>query len=313
MQMRKIAWFTSVNIRYLDRAAILVKSMKEIHPDWDAYLLLVDGYDSSIDEITRLFDFIILPEDVVDEDPNSWMKVRNRDVESNSVGSWLAQHSVTEACTAVKPFAMRNLSRKYDFVFYLDPDLVVFNELSAVLEPLENGSSIVLTPHQLEPETDWQAILDNEFGSLRTGIYNFGFLGVNSHSKEAQKFLDFWADRLKYFCLEESKDGLFTDQKWGNLVPIYFKDTHVTNHPGLNVASWNLSKREFTLDDNGDFLVNGHPLIFYHFSQALDSGLTMTKRYSNENVLLADMWRWYLEQLDQYRKLVPSLKWKYAK
>jgi hypothetical protein len=309
--MDKIAWFTSVNIKYLDRAAILVDSMKAIHPDWSSVLLLVDGHNSLIDEVISLFDYVLYPEDVVSEDPNSWLKIRSRDLASNSVSNWLAQHSVTEACTAVKPFAMKYLSKDYDYVFYLDPDIVVFNELSEVLKPLKMGSSIVLTPHQLEPESDWQAIVDNEFGSLRTGIYNFGFLGINCKHDEAIKFVDFWLERMKYFCLEESKDGLFTDQKWGNLAPIYFKDTYITQHPGLNVASWNLSKRDFSVDLAGNYQVNGQPLIFYHFSQARGAGLVMARRYSNQNPLVADMWRWYLEQLDKYQEKVPTLKWKY--
>jgi hypothetical protein len=308
----KVAWFTSVNIKYMDRAAILARTMKEIHPNWTSYLLLVDDTEKLPQELSIDYDHVINPEDVIEEEPSTWLKVRARDIESRTIATWLAQHNVTEACTAVKPFGMRYLTKEYDYVFYLDPDLAAFNPLDSVLEPLINGASVVLTPHQLEPEEEWQAIVDNEIGTLRTGLYNFGFLGVSSKHPESEKFLNYWAERLKYFCLEDSKSGLHTDQKWGNPVPIFFKDVHITSHPGLNVASWNLSKREFTLAKNGNYLVNQYPLIFYHFSQAKDVGQIMASRYAKGNVLVADMWRWYLEELETYEKLVPEVTWKYA-
>jgi hypothetical protein len=78
------------------------------------------------------------------------------------------------------------------------------------------------------------------------------------------------------------------------------------------VASWNLSKRQFTLAENGDYLVNQYPLIFYHFSQAKDVGQIMASRYAKNNALVADMWRWYLDELENYEKLVPVVTWKYA-
>lgn len=307
-----IAWFTSVNIKYLDRASILINTMKEIHPDWKAYLLLVDHeIDGDASTLTEKFDEIIYPEDVVREDPSNWRKVRDRDFKASTVGNWLQQHSVTEACTAVKPFGLIYLMEKHDYVFYLDPDIAVFNSLEQVLHPLEQGHSLVLTPHQLSPETEWQAIIDNEIGTLRTGVYNLGFLGVNSGHKEAKKFSEFWKERLKYFCLEDSKAGLHTDQKWVNLAPIYFRDIHITSHPGLNVASWNLTSRQLSVRKDGTYIVNDLPLIFFHFSQAKDIGQIMADRYSKGNPAVADIWRWYLENLEEFEKSVPRLKWKY--
>ena len=35
-------WFTSANLQYLDRAAILSESMSQIHSDWTSALVLVD-------------------------------------------------------------------------------------------------------------------------------------------------------------------------------------------------------------------------------------------------------------------------------
>ena len=42
MDNSKPIWFTSTNLRYLDRAAMLSESMKEVHKDWESVLVLVD-------------------------------------------------------------------------------------------------------------------------------------------------------------------------------------------------------------------------------------------------------------------------------
>jgi len=310
----KISWFTSVNIKYLDRAAILAKSMKEVHPDWTSYLVVVDHNIGEVNEnLIQNFDFILYPEDVIREDFAKWHKFRARDALVIDVFSWLSSLTVTEACTAIKPFVMEYLSEMNEYVFYLDPDLVVFSSMNVVLTPLVSGASLVLTPHQLEPETDWQAIVDNEIGTLRTGLYNFGFLGLNASHEHGRKFINFWKERLKYFCLEDPASGLHTDQKWGNFAPLFFQDVHIATNPGLNVASWNLSKRMISITKDGEYLVNNELLIFYHFSQAKDIGQIMTKRYSSNTPCVADIWRWYLESLEYYEKYVPKCKWKYSR
>lgn len=308
-----MAWFTSVNIDYLDRAAILARSMKEHHPDWVSYLLLVDHkLESEIECLLDNFDYVLYPDEVVMEDFSTWHKVRDRDIASISVSTWLQQHSVIEACTAIKPFGMEYISKKHEYVFYLDPDLAIFSSLEPLHTSLVAGGSLILTPHQLEPETEWQSIVDNEIGSLQTGIYNFGFLGLNSNHSQGIRFLNYWKERLKYFSTDDALLGLFTDQKWGNFATIFFQDVVICNHPGANVASWNLSQRIFSVDQAGNFLVNKQPLIFYHFSKANGAGLTMSQKGSHDCPLVADIWRWYLEQLEFFAPFVPRVRWKYA-
>jgi hypothetical protein len=311
----KLAWFTSVNLLYLDRAAVLAETMKQIHKEWTSVLLLVDEMPNrnQCSDLLKDFDLILVPENLDFGDFSTWNKSRQRDILSTDASTWLAQHSVTEACTAVKPFGFKKLMQEFEYVFYLDPDVAVFDNLAPAVNPLLSGSSLILTPHQLEPETDFQAIIDNEIGTLRTGLYNFGFLGVNSHHPEASKFIDFWAERLKYFCIEDACSGLHTDQKWGNFAPIFFNEVEVSRHPGLNVASWNISKRNLHVTQDGKFLVNNNPLIFYHFSQAKNVGQIMAERYSYNNAAVADIWRWYLARLNYYGKFVPTSKWKYKK
>lgn len=314
MDNLKPIWFTSANLKYLDRAAILAESMKEIHNDWESVLVLVDekpANDELFGEFTKDFDVIITPEELGVSSPRSWFKPTKNYGDFNTIRDWLCSLSVVEACTAIKPFAFAHLAKTNRPIFYLDPDTVAFSSLDVIWESLKSGVSIVVTPHILAPSNDYQAIIDNEIGALQYGIFNFGFLALNPRSENAIKFIEYWQERLKYFCTENTKNGLFTDQKWGNLLPTFYDDLLISRHPGMNVANWNLENRHLSFNPEGDCLVNGEPLIFYHFSKAGDAGKHMTARYAKDNTTVAELWRWYLSKLAQNSERLSKQNWKH--
>ena len=78
--------------------------------------------------------------------------------------------------------------------------------------------------------------------------------------------LRWWEDRLRDHCRIDLVNGLFVDQLWFNLVPIYFPSAHVLRHPGVNVAFWNLHERKISADHTITFAGETHPLILFHFS-----------------------------------------------
>lgn len=297
-------WFTSANLQYLDRAALLAESMKNIHPNWESVLVLVDERpigDKGFEELTKCFDLIITPAELL-----------TSVIDSFNIEDWLYSLSVVEACTAVKPFAFAYLAQFNRPIFYFDPDIVVFSSMAEVLEDLIGRNSIAVTPHMLAPSNDFQSILDNEVGTLRYGMFNFGFLAVDPQKENAVKFIEFWKERLKRFCTEKTDEHVFTDQKWGNFLPSFYDDLKILRHPGMNVANWNLENRHISFDLAGELAVNNEPLVFYHFSKANGAGQIMTERYSRGNETVAELWRWYLGELAIKEKLVGSRTWKYS-
>ena len=298
--MKKVAVYTSFTFSYLAKARVLAKSLKEHHPDWCFVALITDTIPC-----TMRFDPLYEPFDQI-----LWSQ--NLGIEN--FGSWIATHNIVEACTAVKGAALNYLSEKdYDVVMYLDPDIVVFDSLDQLVCELETND-ILLTPHQLTPEVkdDAVAIKDNELCSLTHGVYNLGFVAINTEG-EGKRFAQWWNDRLYLYCREDIPNGLFTDQRWCDLVPAFFDKVKVLRDPGCNVASWNLSQRNIEITQRGEILVNGSSLKFFHFTKLGPTGRKMTERYAQDNFEVFELWRWYEQAVeDNSVEGLPHKYWGYG-
>lgn len=277
--------FTSFSFSYLNRARVLARSLRRLHPDWVIWAVLTDKEPDG-------FRFDLDGEDFD-------RKLTVEDLFGELTENWLFEHDIVEACTAVKGRALQYIMNDpgADKVFYFDPDIAVFNSMDPVTELLDEYG-IILTPHQLAPEaaSDTQAIRDNEIASLEYGTFNLGFIAVN-RSEEAYRFAQWWADRLFDWCHDRLDIGLFVDQKWCNLIPCFFDGVKVLRDPGYNVASWNLSQRTMHFDADGSALINGRLLRFYHFTKLGPVGETMTRRYARNNTEIYELWRWYRQEV----------------
>lgn len=277
--------YTSLTVNYLAKGRVMAKSVRRYHPDWVIHLVLCEPPPEWFDLTLEPFDRLILLEDL----------------EVPGLSAWVFSHSLVEVCTGVKGVVMDLLlsDPDCDAVVYLDPDTAVFSPLSAVVDALTVGS-IVLTPHLLEPEAHPDAVLDNEICSLAHGIYNLGFLAVRS-DEQGRRFGRWWRERLLAHCVDDKERGLFTDQRWCDLVPAFFDRHVILRHPAYNVATWNLNQRTVRVAEDGRILVNGEPLAFYHFT-GCDSGAgrIRLRKYAPEESAAYDLWDWYERELDSH-------------
>lgn len=284
MSQSNIHTYTSITANYLPKARVLAESIKKHCPGVMFHLVISDDLPEGFDLEQENFDTIIFAED---------FKVDN-------FKQWVFGHRVVELCTAVKGLALEYIFETHgaDKVFYFDPDMALFDTLDELSSELDEHA-VVLTPHQTEPETSDEAIIDNELCSLRFGVFNLGFVGV-ANRPEGRRFAQWWRDRLLKYCHDDHPRGLFTDQKWVNLAPCYFDDLKVLRKPIFNVATWNITHRELAGTIDGEITVNGLPLCFYHFS-GFDSGgqESMLKKYGKKNQTLWDLRNWYIEQCDK--------------
>jgi len=279
--------FTSFTYSYLPKAMTLAKTLKDFNPGWHLTAVISDRCPEELEgfDLTSCFDRIVHI-DELDLSP-----------------SWIFKHDVVELCTAIKgPMLHQLLAEGAKKVMYFDPDIAVFNDLSS-LEKMLDEHSIILTPHQLAPDATTHAIRDNEICSLKHGTYNLGFIGV-ANDDNGRAFGRWWRDRLLEFCYDDIPSGLFTDQRWCDLIPSFFDRVGIIKDPGCNVSSWNLSTRTITDGSEGTVLVNGSTLKFYHFSKLGALGLTMTIRYAGNDVPVYSIWYWYNDQVRRMRELL---------
>lgn len=296
--MKKIHVFTSAACNYIPKVRMLFRSLRELHPEFVLHLALADERTPLLDLASEPFDEVMALSEM--EIPD-WQ-------------GWAFCHSIVELATAIKPFYMRRLLEREDCdkVIYLDPDTVAFSRLDDIVQALDE-SNIVLTPHQIVPESTLSAVIDNEICSLKHGVYNLGFVAV-SNRDEAKAFADWWADRIYHFCRSEIHNGLFTDQRWIDLVPAFFEGVGIVRSSRHNVAPWNLTTREVSRTDTGQYLVDGKPLGFYHFT-GFDSGahLIMTNKNAGGNDAVQSLVNWYLkETADLGRDPLSNVSWKYG-
>ena len=247
----KSAVFTICTPDYLPGMRVLMDSVKTTNPDVDLYALVigVDGQgnkDAVLNEVNLFSEKDALTKDEIEDMP--------------------FVYDVVEFANSLKPFGFRWLmeQQKYETLIYLDSDIEVYQSLGKVLDALKDFP-IVVTPHALEPVPE-DGLLPNSLDISLAGIYNLGFIGVRH---DAQAFIKWWCDRLRFDCIFDQARGLFADQKWIDWAPALF-EVGVLKDPTLNVAYWNIHERDIGLlqgpDSKSVYGVNGAPLTFFHFS-----------------------------------------------
>lgn len=212
------------------------------------------------------------------------------------------KYSVIELTTSLKPYiSMYLLSKNFEKVIFLDPDIMVFNSIQLILIELENNP-VIITPHYVYPKINGMSD-DNRL--MKFGCYNLGFFAVNNSNK-AFKFLRWWSDRCLQNAFDDVQYGIFTDQKWINIAQCFFPFIYVSYNPGYNVAYWNLDERHITVNANSEYYVNeSFHLVFFHFSSFDSSSpenLSKLPFYSGENDerIITDILSLYVNTLKKY-------------
>jgi glycosyltransferase involved in cell wall biosynthesis len=237
---------TIIAKNYLPMARVLYESWNTFHPDCPFYVLLLDS--------PRGF---FTPED------EGFHTVSLLELEIPNLNGFMFKYSVLESSTAVKPYFLDHLFRRYaiDKLLYLDPDILILNSLDGLKNYLDEYN-VLLIPHLLSPLPP-DGRKPNDHDILQAGTYNLGFLGLR-RGTESQRLLGWWSDKVYHHCIVAFESNLFVDQRWMDMAPGLFDGVHIIRQPGYNVAYWNLHERAVCLDNGAE--VNGEPFYFFHAS-----------------------------------------------
>lgn len=219
------------------------------HPQTPAYLLSVDGPLAS-PVLARLGVKLLHP----------------ADLRLAEFSDMQRRYTPFELCNALKPFLLRYLltQTSHDKICYFDGDIYVFDSLQEAIWDQLDAYTILLTPHLYLTPADDAAMVGRDLAVLQHGVYNGGFVGLR-RSADADRFVRWWGVRTLTAGYKRLDEGLNCDQRWLDLLPGFDLRLGILRHPGLNVAYWNLYERHLTYV-GGRPLVNGQPLLFYHFS-----------------------------------------------
>lgn len=247
MNESNIAFFTIVARNYEAYAKTLCDSIKAMHPTAKIYIGLSDDYGIGLSDDCKEFEVISVPQ-----------------LALPSESCFIFRYDVMEFSTAIKPYVFRWISENsnVDKIIYLDPDILVVSPLKAVIEGIDRGATAMLTPHLTQPIED--DFMPDEMTMLKVGAYNLGFIAI-ANNDEGRRLINWWCMRLERGAVVDLENGLFTDQKWADLIPGLFDRVEILRNPGYNVAYWNLMHRDVR-NEKGHWVSNGQPLSFFHFS-----------------------------------------------
>ena len=283
---KKIAVYTSCAVNYLAKATALLESIRVNSPNTTLTLILCDVLPSDFDPPP--FDRIWTPIDLGYNE------------------QWIFKHDIMELCTAVKGRGLKRLmetEKDAEIFVYLDPDVFVYSDLHLLYEEL-GSASIGLVPHITSPEETDLGVQLTELSVLQHGTYNLGHLIIRN-SEIGKNFASWWADRLDRYCYDDRSRGLFTDQRWIDLVPAIFSDVNIIRSNVIDVASWNIYGKNINEKyENGvwNYYINGKLLVTYHFSGTGNTGTHFRIRnaFAPTNGTLAKIEREYEECISKH-------------
>ena len=242
--------FTIAANNYLSKALVALASHRDHNPGCDHHLVLCER-----------------PEAALTRGLPSWLHVRTMfDIDVPDPLQLAFGYDILELATSIKPFVFRRLfAEGADTVTYIDPDVLVLDELPGVRRTLD--SDAVITPHVHSERGDGQFPCMAQV--LRVGQFNYGYLSLRN-TRNAGDFLAWWADKLLYQCLKHDGRGIFVDQSWGAAIVSLMSHVRVERTDGFHSAYWNLHEGDLSRGPDG-WRVLGSPLRMFHFS-GFDAG-----------------------------------------
>jgi hypothetical protein len=273
--------FTICSVNYLASAKCLADSVLKMNPNMNFIYIIADKINNRVPkEFFEKFEYV---------------EVENLGIPN--LNELIGTYNIIEFNTAIKPFAVKYLVKKFNAkkIVYLDPDIIVFDSLINIFNELDKYD-FILTPHILTPIVI-EEYYPHQKGVLNTGVFNLGFIAINYNS-ESGKIIDWWTYHMRSHGHCNSLIGEFYDQKIMNLLPVFSNKVLIEKNPGYNVAGWNIHEREITKVE-GKYFINSSPLCFYHYSGFVKD--KSTNLISHYNHLKVDSNEHISEILDIYR------------
>ena len=228
---------------YLTRGLALYGSLLRHCREFRLVVLCLDEPVSDVLRALALKNLEVVPLSLLEESDPDLKRARS-------------QRSPVEYYFTCKPALMRFVAYRHPEarrITYHDSDLFYFSD-PGFLQREYADDAIALTPHRFPAR-----LTDRN----RFGRFNAGWVSA-SCGAEGRRFIDWWRARCMEWCRLEVQGDKFADQKYLDRVPDLFSHVSILDHPGANLAPWNLDEVE--IRQSGDTVaVDGNPLVVFHF------------------------------------------------
>lgn len=242
---------TIVTASFLNYARALRAAIAEFD-DTIGFLAIVS--DRSDD--TSLPEWTMLPQTVAEKQPRARQLIDQYDASKDSdFLRWSLKSQLLLYC-------VQHGAQK---VLWCDPDLMFFEDPKPLFDMIE-PDTVLLSPHYraFRPSTDETNFRKN----FTEGLFQAGFVGVGQNTHE---MLDWWAEACLWDMSKEPASGTYVDQKFLDLLPVYWSGTKILRHRGCNVADWNWHESERIAGKQGALINGQESIIFVHFTDGLNA------------------------------------------
>ena len=231
---------------YLVRAIALIESLNRHEKNEFTF------HAVCLDEITRLtLEKLALPNVVT----VPIHEIEQRDFPLLATKPTRTQVEYYWTCTPTIILRLMQRNPEIDVMTYVDSDMCFFSSPDAIYSELASNS-ILLHEHRYCPELSHLA----EQG----GRFNVGLLQFRRDATGLEA-LDWWRERCIEWCYWRFEDGKMGDQRYLHDWPSRYPNVRVLENVGAGLAPWNHTQYEYSKDKAGSVLVNGAPLVFYHY------------------------------------------------
>lgn len=234
-------YVTYADSNYAAKLLAMTRSLKRVDPEAEIYVMCCDR---------RTWD-------IMKGEPVHSMSLETLEAHSSVLPGIKVSRSWVEYLWTLTPIVLSviMLTGAMD-VTYADADLYFYHsmdELKVETHPFD----ISAIPHRWTPKYE-QRLRQN-------GKYNVAWLRVKA-SPNGVDFLDEWTDLCLKWCYNRVEDGKMGDQGYLDALSEKY-GFHDVEHLGANLAPWSQEQYNYTLGDDGSLLIDGQPLLFYHFHE----------------------------------------------
>jgi hypothetical protein len=171
-----------------------------------------------------------------------------------------SERPAREFCWTCAPALMRALLLNDvadgEIVTYVDADLLFFADPAPVFAEM-GDRDILIHEHRFGPSRQHLA----EW----SGIFNVGLVSIR-RSPQGLACVERWRAQCIECCELDADRRLCGDQKYLDEWPALYDRLVILQHKGAALAPWNIENYRITpAGRGGGVLVDGQPLIFYHF------------------------------------------------